>query len=75
LDCAKSRVPNYIKQSKTGEKNPSQPEKSIRIENNQTTTLITGVQLNDSISVSTAYLPDKQTLDTLFALPKKYAVK
>jgi hypothetical protein len=55
--------------------NPSQPAKSVRVENNQTNTRITGVQLNDSISVSTAYLPDKQTLDTLFALPKKYAVK
>jgi hypothetical protein len=55
--------------------NPSQPvAKSIRVANNQTSTQITGV-LNDSISVSTAYLPDKQTLDTLFALPKKYAVK
>jgi hypothetical protein len=66
----------YTTVNYTDRTNPSQPAPgSVRVANSQTTIRIAGVQLNDSISISTAYLPDKQTLDTLFALPKKYAVK
>jgi hypothetical protein len=66
----------YTTVNYTDRTNPSQPTPgSIRVENSQTNTRIAGLQLNDSISVSTAYLPDRQTFDTLFALPKKYAVK
>jgi hypothetical protein len=55
--------------------NPANPvEKSVRVENTDTQTLLEGTREGDIFSVSTSYLPDGG-LDILDALPIEYTVR
>lgn len=48
--------------------------KSVRVENDDTETVLTGLKTGDIISIVTTHLPTDDALETLDALPKEYAM-
>lgn len=47
---------------------------SVRVENDETETFLTGLRTGDTISVVTTHLPNDEALETLDALPKEYTM-